>query len=61
MERYRRRRRIPPNLDAEQHIKQETDKAGLTEHFINPYKGLFLNFCMVNMSHETMFLQFQIE
>ncbi|XP_073329216.1 histone-lysine N-methyltransferase set-1-like [Pagrus major] len=39
MERSVRRRRVRPQQDAEQHIKLKTDKAGLTEHFINPYKG----------------------
>lgn len=37
-------RRVGPQQDAEQHIKLKTDKAGLTEHFINPYKGKFLHF-----------------
>ncbi|XP_036932014.1 uncharacterized protein LOC119017757 isoform X5 [Acanthopagrus latus] len=39
MERSVRRRRVRPQQDAEQHIKLKTDKAGLREHFINPYKG----------------------
>ncbi|XP_029281589.1 histone-lysine N-methyltransferase set-1-like [Cottoperca gobio] len=34
-----RRRRLHPQQDAEKHIQLKTDKAGLTEHFINPYKG----------------------
>ena len=44
MERSVRRRRVRPQQDAEQHIKLKTDKAGLREHFINPYKGKFLHF-----------------
>ena len=44
MERSGWRRRVRPQQDAEQHIKLKTDKAGLTEHFINPYKGKFLHF-----------------
>ena len=44
MERSVRRRRVRPQQDAEQHIQLKTDKAGLTEHFISPYKGKFLHF-----------------
>ncbi|XP_071314144.1 uncharacterized protein [Trachinotus anak] len=34
-----RKRRVCPQQDAEHHIKLKTDRAGLKEHFINPYKG----------------------
>lgn len=34
-----RRVRMKPTDDAEKHIKLKTDKAGLEQVFVNPYKG----------------------
>lgn len=39
MERVRKKKRVTPQQDAEQHIRLQIDKAGLEEHFINLHKG----------------------
>ncbi|XP_059184397.1 N-lysine methyltransferase KMT5A-A-like isoform X2 [Centropristis striata] len=39
MERVRKKKRVTPQQDAEQHIQLKIDKAGLEERFINLHKG----------------------
>lgn len=39
MERVRKRKRVTPQQDAEQHIHLKMDKAGLEERFVNLLKG----------------------
>lgn len=39
MEKVRKKKRVTPQQDAEQHIELKIDKAGLEERFINLHKG----------------------